>query len=128
MGRVLLAGLPEADLEARLERMQLQRRTERTVRDVAALRAEIARVREQGWALVDSELEEGLRGAAVPVRDRTGRVIAAANVSVHADRTTPALVEREYIPVVLRTAKLIEADLIAGVGEHRTTDQLGQRG
>lgn len=113
MGRVLLAGLPEEELDERLGRLRLQRRTDRTVRDVQSLRAEIDKARAQGWALVDSELEEGLRGAAVPVRDRAGRVIAAANVSVHAGRTTPELVERDYIPVVLRTARLIEADLIA---------------
>ncbi|MER5388020.1 IclR family transcriptional regulator C-terminal domain-containing protein [Saccharopolyspora sp. NPDC002686] len=116
MGRVLLAGLPEAELEERLGRLQLQRRTDRTVRDVQSLRAEIDKVRAQGWALVDSELEEGLRGAAVPVRDRAGRVVAAANVSVHAGRTTPELVERDYVPVILRTARLIEADLISAVG------------
>ncbi|MHA6801385.1 IclR family transcriptional regulator domain-containing protein [Bounagaea algeriensis] len=113
MGRVLLAGLAEPELARRLERSQLPRRTEHTVRDVRSLHAEIDKVRDQGWALVDSELEEGLRGAAVPVRDRAGRVVAAANVSVHAERTTPELVERDYVPVILRTARLIEADLIS---------------
>lgn len=114
MGRVLLAGLPEAEVEQRLERWQLPRHTDRTVRDVPSLRAEVNKAREQGWSLVDAELEEGLRGAAVPVRDRSGRVVAAANVSVHAARTTPELVEHDYVPRILRTARLIEADLISG--------------
>jgi IclR family pca regulon transcriptional regulator len=112
MGRVLLAGLSPADLDRYLARLHLTTRTERTVRTVEQLRQEIDKVRGQGWALVDSELEEGLRGAAVPVRDRAGRAIAAANVSLHAGRTTPELVEREHVPAILRTARLIEADLV----------------
>jgi IclR family transcriptional regulator, pca regulon regulatory protein len=112
MGRVLLAGLPQADLDRYLERLHLTTHTERSVRTVEQLRQEIDKVRAQGWALVDSELEEDLRGAAVPVRDRAGRTVAAANVSVHAGRTTPELVERDYVPAILRTARLIEADLV----------------
>jgi IclR family transcriptional regulator, pca regulon regulatory protein len=112
MGRVLLGALPPEALEEYLARVHLQTRTERAVRTTEQLRVEIDKVREQGWALVDSELEEGLRGAAAPVRDRAGRTIAAANVSVHAGRTTPELVERDYVPAILRTARLIEADLV----------------
>jgi hypothetical protein len=62
MGRVLLAGLPEAELDRYLDRLHLTARTERSVRTVEQLRHEIDKVRERGWALVDSELEEGLRG------------------------------------------------------------------
>lgn len=112
MGRVLLAGLPEQRLEDYLARLHLESKTDRTVRSVDALRAEINRTREQGWALVDAELEAGLRGAAAPVRDRAGAVIAAANVSVHAGRMTPQEVEREYVPAILRTVRMIEADMM----------------
>lgn len=115
MGRVLLAGLSDADLDVRLRRLRLRRRTDRTVRDIETLRKEIEKARRQGWALVDSELEEGLRGAAAPVRHRAGKVVAAANVSVHAGRTTPELVERDYVPIILRTVRLIEADLVSGI-------------
>ncbi|MQA07348.1 MAG: helix-turn-helix domain-containing protein [Pseudonocardiaceae bacterium] len=111
MGRVLLAGLPAAELNAYLDRIDLQPKTERTLRTPEQLRAELDEVRARGWALVDRELEDGLRGAAVPVRSRGGAVIAAVNVSVHADRTTPDFVEREYLPEILRTVQLIEADL-----------------
>lgn len=112
MGRVLLAALPLRELDDYLARVHLETHTERAIRTTSRLRAEIEKVREQGWALVDSELEEGLRGAAAPVRDRAGRTIAAANVSVHAGRMTPELVERDYVPAILRTARLIEADLV----------------
>ncbi|OEV09000.1 IclR family transcriptional regulator [Streptomyces nanshensis] len=115
MGRVLLAGLSDEALDERFARLRLKRRTDRTVGSPRALRQEIDKVREQGWSLVDSELEEGLRGAAAPVRDRSGRVVAAANVSVHTGRTTPELVERDYVPMILRTVRLIEADLVGSV-------------
>lgn len=112
MGRVLLAGLPDAELDERFARLKLERRTDHTISSPRTLREEIGKVRAQGWSLVDSELEEGLRGAAAPVRDRSGKVVAAANVSVHAGRTTPELVERDYVPMILRTVRLIEADLV----------------
>lgn len=115
MGRVLLAGLPDAELDERLARLKLEKKTDHTIRSTRTLREEIEKVRKQGWSLVDSELEEGLRGAAAPVRDRAGNVVAAANVSVHAGRTTPELVERDYVPAILRTVRLIEADLVSVV-------------
>ena len=111
MGRVMLAGLPEADLDAYLARVELRRLSPRTVTDEDALRAELARVREQGWALVDQELEEGLRSIAAPIRDRGGRVVAAVNVSAHASRTSKEALRRSLLPPLLRTAEQIEAEL-----------------
>jgi IclR family pca regulon transcriptional regulator len=113
MGRVLLAGLSRPDLDACLERSNVRPITARTITDTAALRAELDQVREQGWALVDQELEEGLRSLAAPVRDRTGRVIAAANIATHAARTSAAEARRDLLPVLLRTVEQIGADLRA---------------
>lgn len=73
MGRVLLAALPEAGLEQYLDRATLAPLTARTVTDRALLRDALDAAREQGYALVDQELEEGLRSAAAPVRSRTGQ-------------------------------------------------------
>jgi IclR family transcriptional regulator, pca regulon regulatory protein len=115
MGRVLLAGLDDAELDERFGRLKLERKTDHTISSPRTLREEIDKVREQGWSLVDSELEEGLRGGGAPVPGRAGRVVAAANVSVHAGRTTPELVERDYVPMILRTVRLIEADLVGTV-------------
>lgn len=81
MGRVLLAELSADELAARLAEASLPARPERTLTDAAALADEIARVRERGRALVDGELEPGLRSIAAPVRGRDGRVAAAINVS-----------------------------------------------
>jgi IclR family transcriptional regulator, pca regulon regulatory protein len=117
MGRVLLAGLPEERLEEHLSRVQPEALTSKTVRSIDDLRAEIERVREQGWALVDQELEMGLRSAAVPIREPNGTVGAALNVSVHAGRTTAAELRRNFLPGLRECAAAIEADLrAAGTG------------
>ena len=110
MGRVLLAGLPDDALEAYLARASLDRLTPRTVTSAAALRTELRRVRAQGWALVDQELEEGLRAVAAPIRDRAGQVVAAVNVSGHASRWPLESVRRDLVPPLLATAARIEAD------------------
>jgi IclR family pca regulon transcriptional regulator len=111
MGRVLLAGLPEADLMDYLTSVSMERLTSRTVTSVDALRAEIVKARTQGWALVNQELEEGLRALAAPVRDRTGRVVAAVNVTAHASRTSLEAMRRDLLPPLLKTAAHIEADI-----------------
>jgi IclR family transcriptional regulator, pca regulon regulatory protein len=113
MGRVLLAGLPEEALAEYLSTVRLERLTARTVTSLAALRGEIARVRGQGWSLVNQELEEGLRAVAVPIRDRTGAVVAALNVSAHASRTSLEAMRRDLLPPLLKTAARVETDLPA---------------
>jgi IclR family pca regulon transcriptional regulator len=113
MGRVLLAGLPDEALAEYLASVRLERLTPRTVSSVDALRTELARVRAQGWSLVDQELEEGLRAVAAPIRDRAGRSIAAVNVSSHASRTPLEVMRRKLVPPLLATAARIAADLPA---------------
>ena len=88
MGRVLLAGLPDEEVAAALARADLRRLTARTTISRKALHEEIARVRRQGYAIVDEELEAGLRSVAVPIDDAAGKVTAAVNLSVQASRTS----------------------------------------
>jgi IclR family transcriptional regulator, pca regulon regulatory protein len=111
MGRVLLAGLEGDALSERLARIELEQLTATTVPDLDALRERIEEVRAAGWAAVDQELEQGVRSAAVPIRDATDAVVAALNVSVHATRMTMQALRREVIPKLLRTAEAIEVDL-----------------
>ncbi|RJL32449.1 IclR family transcriptional regulator [Bailinhaonella thermotolerans] len=111
MGRVLLASLPPADLDDHLAKTTLEPLTPHTITTEPALRAELSRVRAQGWALVDQELEEGLRSIAAPIRDREGNVVAAVNISVQATHTTPAQTRESLLPPLLRTATAIESDL-----------------
>jgi IclR family pca regulon transcriptional regulator len=70
-------------------------------------------VRAAGWALADQELEPGLRAVAAPVRDRTGEVVAAVNVSTSAARTSIEQLREVYLPALLRTTAAIERELLA---------------
>jgi len=111
MGRVLLAGLPDAARDELLAASALPSLTERTVTDAAELRAELDRVRAQGWSLVDGELEPGLRSVAVPLHDRRGEVVAAVNVSTSATRDSVEHVLERHLPALTRTATAIDAEL-----------------
>ncbi|MFB8268082.1 IclR family transcriptional regulator C-terminal domain-containing protein [Streptomyces sp. NPDC055955] len=115
MGRVLLAGLDPAERAAFLARADLTPLTPRTVTGADRLGALLDDVRHQGHALVDGELEEGLRSVAVPVRDLAGQVVAAVNVATHSSRRDLARVTDEVLPALLAAASRIEADLhVAG--------------
>ncbi|MET9685301.1 IclR family transcriptional regulator domain-containing protein [Streptomyces coeruleorubidus] len=111
VGRVILAHLPGEDAEARLARAELKPLTRRTITTPEALLTELRRVRRQGYAVVDQELEEGLRSVAAPVRDRDGDVVAAVNIAVHAGRNSVDSVRRDLLPHLLATVARIEADL-----------------
>ncbi|MBV9048084.1 MAG: helix-turn-helix domain-containing protein [Solirubrobacterales bacterium] len=116
MGRVLLADLPDQLLHERLERIELRALTPRTITDRSALIEVLQNVRKQGYAMVDQELEEGLRSLAVPIRGAGGSAIAALNVSVHASRASMAVIRREFLPAALETATAVEQDLRAAGG------------
>jgi IclR family pca regulon transcriptional regulator len=111
MGRVLLASLPEEELDAHLRRTQLRKLTERTVVDETELRQILAQVAAQGWAAVDQELEAGVRSIAVPIRDSSGRVVAAINASAHAARVQMRTLEKQFLPRLLSAAQQIDAEL-----------------
>ncbi|MFJ8991626.1 IclR family transcriptional regulator C-terminal domain-containing protein [Streptomyces sp. NPDC102279] len=112
LGRVILADLPEGQVPLSPELNPL---TPRTITDPEHLRAELDRVRKAGYALVEGELEQGLRSIAVPVRDRGGRVVAAVNVAMHSTRRTAESCVRDVLPDLHATATRIEEDLrIAG--------------
>ena len=114
MGRVLLSGLDPAELDAVLGHSELRALTSRTVTSEQALRRELDRVRKQGWALVDQELEDGLRALAAPVKNPQGQVVAAVNVSTQASRRTLEAIRRDLLPALLGTAGAIERDLALG--------------
>lgn len=113
MGRVLLAGLPDAQREARIAATDLRALTRFTVTDPAVLAETLRRVAADGYALVDQELEEGLRSMAAPVRDHRGRVVAAVNVSMHAGRVDADHAREVVLPALTATAERISADLAA---------------
>jgi IclR family pca regulon transcriptional regulator len=112
MGRVLLAGLPDAEVGERLREAELEALTEKTVVDADALRARLEEVRRQGFAIVDQELEDGLRSVAVPIHAPGGEVAAAVNVSAHSSRTSLAALRRDLLPPLQAAASAIERDLV----------------
>ncbi len=113
MGRVLLAGLDEEELGARMEKITFRRLTDNTVRNKTELLRVLQQVRAQGYATTDQELEVGLRSAAVPIHDRTGAVVAAVNASAQGPRMSMEQLTAEILPEVIETAHRIEQDLAA---------------
>jgi len=88
MGRVQLAALPDTALDRYFADAQISAVTEKTVTDEKKLRVILAQVRKQGYAEVDGELEIGLRALAVPISDRTGRVVASIALSTLSSQVT----------------------------------------
>jgi IclR family pca regulon transcriptional regulator len=114
MRRVLLAGLPDDDLEARVARIGHSPLTEKTMTSPAELRRELEAIRRRGYALVDEELELGLRSIAAPVREASGGVAAAVNLSVQASRYGVADMKSRLLPPLIEAAAAIERDVAAG--------------
>lgn len=112
MGRVLLADLSTDELDTFLAQTPLEAHTERTITDPRRLRAELTRVRAQGWALVDGELEIGLRSVAAPIRGADGRTFAALNTSAAAPRVSLDELRGRVLPALLETANAISANLL----------------
>jgi IclR family pca regulon transcriptional regulator len=98
MGRMLLAEMDPSALDALLREQPMVRRTARTITDPAALKRELAIARQQGWCIVDQELEEGLVSLSAPIRDRSGQAIAAMNISGQVNRTPPAYMVEHFLP------------------------------
>jgi IclR family pca regulon transcriptional regulator len=111
MGRVLLAGRGDEWLDGYLSSVQLAPLTPKTITDPRQLRSELMRVRREGWALIDEELEEGLRSIAAPVQDHGGNVIAAVNVSAPTSRGAPETLRDELLPHLLAAVARVEDDI-----------------
>jgi len=98
MGRVMLSGLADGDLEKLLARTKLLEFTRYTKTDAARVIDEVARARRQGWCLVKQELELGVCGLSVPVHDADGRVAAAVSISMNMARFDEARTLKEFLP------------------------------
>ena len=117
MGRVLLAALGAESLDDYFRQARVEPLTPMTITDEQRLRSALAQVREQGWCLVDQELEVGVRSVAVPLHDSAGRVFAAMNISTNATRVPTARLLGEHLPLLRQTAAAIDED----IGARRTT-------
>jgi len=112
MGRVLLADLAPPELDACLRRVKLVAHTPRTIVAQDRLRKAIADVAKDGYAIVDQELEIGLRSIAVPVRNAAGRVVAAMNISTQATRVPMHDLTRRFLPDLAAAARELSAMLM----------------
>ncbi len=110
LGRVLLAALPDDELDGYLRRTELRALTPCTITDPDRLREVLLQVRSDGYALIDEEREVGVRSVAAGVRDRDG-VIAALNISVNAARMSAAELRERCAPMVIEHADAISAEI-----------------
>lgn len=112
MGRILLAAMSEDQLSAYLKDAQVQPLTPKTITDKKLLREIVVRIRADGFALTDEELELGLRSIAVPVQSRNGRVLAAMNIGVHAARVSAAEMIHRHLPILQENARALGSVLV----------------
>jgi IclR family pca regulon transcriptional regulator len=105
LGRVMLAHLPPDQLDAYFARVPLTAMTNKTVVTEKKLRALLATVRADGYAVNDEELELGLRSIAVPVRGASGKVVAALNCGAQSSRVGVAQLRQTFLPALLRGAQ-----------------------
>ena len=110
-GRVLLATQPEEYWDATLANARLVPRTQYSITSKAELRKALEQVRDDGWALVDQELELGLLSVAIPLRYRSGVIAGAINIAVPSIRATPEKMIEVYLPKLRETAEQIQLSL-----------------
>jgi IclR family pca regulon transcriptional regulator len=115
MGHVLLAGLSEPELQRYLDQAELRPLTGRTITRREDLISRLELVREQGYAIVDQELEPGLRSVAAPVMDSNGRVIAALALSAMTATTDEPTFREHHATAIVEAARRISHDLGAGL-------------
>ncbi|HEU5470569.1 MAG TPA: IclR family transcriptional regulator C-terminal domain-containing protein [Actinophytocola sp.] len=111
IGRVLLAGLPDPEVDSFLRNARFPRLTAHTETDPVRLRQIITEVRERGWEVVDQELEEGVRSFSAPVRASGGRVVAALGMSVAAGSVGLPEIHSAYLPAIVKAAGAISSRL-----------------
>jgi len=105
MGRVLLASLAPGELAAHFERVKPVAYTQFTLTSRDKLAKAIDTVREQGYSIVDQELEIGLRSIAVPVFDASGKAVAAINIGAQASRASARHMQLEFLPPLRAAAR-----------------------
>ncbi|MGH3356302.1 MAG: IclR family transcriptional regulator domain-containing protein [Nocardioidaceae bacterium] len=110
LGKVLLAGLDADELDRVLAEPSRAGVVAKWQPKRAELDAALREVRARGWALTDEQLASGIRSIAAPLRDGSGQVIAAMNVTVHAAETSVRTLTHEHLPLLLQTASAVSAD------------------
>ena len=107
MGRVMLADLPKKELAAYVARVKMKKWTSKTVTSKTGLMEVLAKVAVDRYALVDGELEPGLRSLAVPIRTPQGKTVAAMNVGAHVSSVTVEDMIERILPVLKQNADVL---------------------
>ena len=111
MGRIMLGQISDSELSRYVKEIELEPINSFSIKSKTSLLAEIKKARQQGWYLLDQELEVGLRSLAVPIGTHINDTYAAINVSVPASRVNLETLEKQILPRLLRTAKQIDFDI-----------------
>jgi len=111
MGRVLLAYRPVEEMRELLAGTDLVQHTAETITDIGGLEVAFKEIRIRGYCMTDQELEIGVRSVAAPLRDSSGEVIAAVNVSTLAARVDLQELESTVLPRLLEASKQISSAL-----------------
>lgn len=110
MGQILLANLSETELNNYFKTTDLQKWTTKTVVDKQKLKAQFTKIKKEGWVFIEQQLEDGLSSLAAPIRNHEGKVIAAINISSHANRIDNKVIEENLLPLLIETAEKISDD------------------
>jgi IclR family pca regulon transcriptional regulator len=113
LGRAQLGFLDEAEIWRRLMSLRIEAYTPYTITDVQALFDRVRQDKEQGFSIIDEELERGLRALAVPIVDRSGQVVAAINLSTHSTRTTRSEMRDRFLPALKAIAAQLSPPVTA---------------
>ena len=110
LGRVLLAAVTDSELLVALNTPSLSMYMPRTRFTAEQIRPRLQTVREQGWAESDEDLQYGVQAIAAPIRGGDGQVVAAIGLATHTSEVEKGIVRERYLPLLLETARSIEAD------------------
>lgn len=111
IGRAQLGFLDEDEVWRRLRSLRIESYTPSTITDLQALFERVRADRDQGFSIVDEELERGLRSIAVPIVDRAGQAVGALNLSTHSTRTTRNEMRERFLPALRTVAEQISATI-----------------
>ena len=114
-GKVHLAFMSDEEIEALFPERQLKPYTPNTITDRDALKTELKKIVDQGYAIDNEELDPGVRCVAGPIRDYTRRIVGAVSVSGPSMRFTDERIEKELIPLVMQASE----DLSTRLGFHK---------
>ena len=109
MGRMIVADLPPAEQKTFVKAAPMPKMTNKTLTNKEDLQKALVKIHQQGWVLLDQELEDGVRSIAAPIHDKSGRTIAAINVGTQSGRVSMKQIVEEFLPLLVKTAAEISS-------------------